>query len=345
MNANTVFEVIGKELNISRYAGESTRMLHARVAYSALGMWIKTLSAAQTKEEDFLSKASLHRKVATIIHNFIKVDHELAKWFYPSEKSNPENIIRDVLLRCGNIIEQGFDSKICCEAKKNVRIDDTSALIIGYSSAGEFDFVTGLACVVNGNFKGVKNDLNDEFQIPLLNAKNQLEIAEKRAKWEKLNKIDNLEFFDPTRKKVLSSCWIPFLPLVSNQIYIARSRYTFGMHDYFLAKRENGTNFISNISEYSRNPMIRDTQRLLYAVKSVYGVSASALVERGLEYSIWHFWSKLPPAEEAVLRYIGWPLENIDNPKNEFVIRNEFSALIESIGKNLDIKMEEGTHE
>lgn len=345
MNKDFTFEIIGKELNIPKYACEDTVQYHARITYSAIGMWIRMLSATQSKETKPWSKSALHRKISEVLQSYIRIDSELVHWFYPNGTSNPIKILRNTLFRAGDLIECGFDSRVKCANERIIPFSDTQAFITGYQSSFQLNHSAGLACTIKGDFECTTDFLSNNFQIPLSSAEMQLKQVSKTAKWEKVESIDNYEIFDPTRKKILSSCWVRFLPMASNQLYIARSQYSFGMYDYQLIKYENNIYYRSSMSAFSQHELVRDTQRLLYAYKAIYGHPATVLVDKLDKYTIWHFWSKLPPAEEFFLRYIGWPLENIENTKNEYLIRNEFSYLVETIVKNLNIEMEEHIHE
>jgi len=344
MNTKSAFDSIGRELNIKRFGDESAECFHARVAYSALGFWSRMLASTQNKGENGVLKSSFHRKMSTTIHNFIEMDNDLNSWFYPSENSNPANILRNTFLRMGDIVEFGFDGRVCCAPRKSIHISDDLSIIQGYIQADEVDYVSGLAGVVCE--KAVATPIiSEKFGIPITNSEDLLQSFQRRIKWEKIDNIDNYEIFDPCRNKVLSACWSKFLPLVPNQPYMARRQYSFGVYDYLFIKQAENNYYVAAISDFSQNELIRDTQRILYALKDVYGKRASATINQMETYSVIHFWSKLPPAEECLFRYIGWPLENIDNPKNEYIVRNEFMDCIRFVTNNLAIEMEIHTYE
>jgi len=339
MNAKSAFDMIGRELNIQKYADESEEGFHVRVAYSAMGFWSRMLASTQNKGEKGILKSTFHRKISAIIQNYVEMDNYLNDWFYPSENSNPENILRDTFLRMGDIVEFGFDGKICCAPRKSIQLLDGLSINQGYVQADENDFVSGLACVCREDTVATAI-MNAEFGIPIYNADELIRTLHKKNKWEAIEDIDNYEIFDPSRNKVLSACWTKYLPLVSSQIYMARRQYSFGVYDYLFIKQVEDRYYVASISNFSQNELVRDTQRILYAFKDVYGKRATAVIEQGMEYSVVHFWSKLPPAEECLLRYIGWPLENIENPKNEYIVRNEFMDCVKWVAKNLAIEME-----
>lgn len=345
MNTKTAFVAIGKELNIARYEKESLNQYHARIAYSAVGMWLRMFAAIGTDENIGLSKTKLHRRISNIINNFSQIEPSLAEWFYPDESSNPENLMRDTLLRAGDLIECDFDSTICCGTRKQIAVEERVILLKGNILVTDVETTSGLAVIVSEKSFPNKAELFEEFDIPVTNPKQLIELSTKNNKWCKLDSIDNYEIFDHSRNKVFSACWLKFLPLKESQIYIARRQYSYGVYEYQYIKQEAEIYYVSSFSEYEQDEHIRCTQRLLYAFKAVFGEKAKAVIKKGKLYSTFHFWSKLPPAEESFLRYIGWPLTDIENRKNEFVIRNEFFDVTVELINNLGMEMELCTNE
>ena len=345
MNTDAAFGAIAKDLNIIKYASESSSSFRARIAYSAVGMWIRMFAASSPESDGGLSKSLIHRKSSSIIKNFVRMDKDLEKWFYPSEATNPENIMRNVLLRSGDLCEGGFDGKVKCMSTKVMSISSEAKVATGYINPSNVKIMSGLSCIPSNNNHPSTGTLLDLFHIPFVPAEDLINKSRQNAHWSKIGALDNYEIFDPSRKKVLSSCWSKFLPLNPSQVYMARRQYSFGVFDYQLLKMENDSYLVSSFSDYEQNEFVRDTQRLLYALKAVYGTPTTAICEIEQTHAVFHFWSKLPPAEDFLLRYIGWPLENIENAKSEFVVRKEYVDLVKAITKNLNIKVEEHRHE
>lgn len=345
MDRRSALMLIGKQMNIPRCSIESDKMYHARITYSALGMWMRMFAATANQDGAVLSKGALHRKVSLILHNFIELDRDIAEWYFPSNSSNPIKSIRSTLLRSGDLISQGFNSGIGCSSTSLIPFSKRDMFIRGYVSPTSVKYAAGLACVAPNRSENLYNILTQLFNIPLETAHQQIEAIKASVKWQKIENVDKYEFFDPRKKAVFSSCWTRFLPLCPGEIYVSRYQFSFGVFEYQMTKIENETYYVAPFSSYSQHDTIRETQRLLYAVKSEYGVNAAALAERGSIYTIWHFWSRLPPAEEALLQYIAWPLENVDNTKNEYLIRNELNFLLEEMAANLNIDIEERSYE
>lgn len=340
MNTMTAFAIIGNELNIVRYEKESFEQYHARIAYSAVGMWFRMFAAMSTEGKIGPSKSKLHRRISSIIKIFTQVDPCLVKWFYPDKNSNPENHMRDILLRAGDLVECDFDNTISCGMRKDISIDPKVVLKKGNILVSDVEIMSGLATIAYEKTIANKDELFELYGIPVIDPKKLIAKCTEKNKWEKLECIDNHEIFDHSRNKVLSACWTKFLPLDEKQIYISRRQYSFGVYDYQYIRQEAGGYYISPISDYEQDEHVRNTQRLLYAFKAVFGKKAKVIIEKQKQYSIFHFWSKLPPAEESFFRYIGWPLGDIENKKNEFVIRNEFWGITIDIINNLGVEME-----
>lgn len=345
MNTKTAFTAIGNELNIVRYEEESLKQYHARIAYSAVGMWIRMFAAISADGKNGLSKSKLHRRISNIIKNFAQADPNLLQWFYPDDNSSPENQMRDILLRAGDLVEYDFDNTISCGMKKDISISPQVILTKGNILVTDVEMMSGLTTIAYKKTIANRDEVFAIYGIPVTNPEQLIRKCTEKNKWEKLECIDNHEIFDHSRNKILSACWSKFLPLNEKQIYISRRQYSYGAYDYQYIKQEAGTYYVSSISDYEQDEHIRNTQRLLYAFKAVFGKKAKVSVEKRKQYSIFHFWSKLPPAEESFLKYIGWPLEDIENKKNEFVIRNEFFDVTVDIINNLGMEMELCTNE
>jgi len=340
MGCNSIFLAIAEQLNINKYHGESNTQYHARIVYSALSFWARLIVATETLENGELSKAALHRKISSILQNFLSVDPNLSEWFFPEASSSPENLIRDTPLRSGDFLESDYDSHLAISSPRKYAINSTTAIQLGYVPISNVLFSSGLACVTHASGQENASDLLEEFSIPKETSADRINHALQKARWEKVDSVDFYEIFDVNRTSVFSSCWTRFLPLKDSQIYVARRQFSFGVFEYCMLQRKNNDYYIAVASSYSQHESIRETQRLLYATKAIYGMRAAASVDHYSQYSIWHFWSKLPPAENALMRYIACPLENINNPKNEFIVRKEFDYVVEAIAHNLDLEIE-----
>ncbi len=256
MKTETAFVAIGNDLNIVKYERESVKQYHARIAYSAVGMWIRLFAAINTEERIGISKAKLHRRISDIIGNFLQIEPVLAEWFYPDANSNPENQIREILLREGDLVECDFANTICCGQRKQMSINNRWMLLKGNFLVTDVEMTSGLAALIYEKTTPNIMELFKAFDIPTNNPEEMIKLISRKNDWEKIENIDNHEIFDHSRNKVFSACWSKYLPLVESQIYIARRQYSYGVYDYQYIKREAENYYISSFSDYEQDENI-----------------------------------------------------------------------------------------
>lgn len=336
-------KIISKSLHIDRYDFEAKESFDARCIYSAIKMWICVLSA-QSSDDNYISKVSIHRKTKQILDTYLKRFCYLGDWFYPQKSSNPVNEIRDILICAGEINEVGFESQIGLAPLEYLNVDTKYSLVLGSIEVSSEGQMSGLAQIID--YQSDEDlDLFDRFGIFPKSSNELLQEVISHARWESLNHINSYEFFDCRLNKVFSSCWVNSIGIDEGKYYMARHQYSYGAYDYGLVKRQNDKYYIYRFHDFYQNEQVRYTQRLMFALKALYGTKVTIRVDRYKGCDLWHFWSKLPPAEDNLLRYIGWPVEKIDNPKNEFIVSKALAGIVYKLAENLNVKVEEYIHE
>ena len=322
--------LIGKRLGIQSYSGELPLQYLARIAYSAISCWILEMVSSDLHElEDglmYYTKTKVHRDAGKVLASFLAINQSLNELFYPSENSDPINIIREPLLKGGILIDVGFQSQIALAKEMQ------------FMSSGLVYKATGLCPNLESDNKTTILSFLEHLNIDEDDYAHFLKRYVDNAKWEKIIDDEKYEYFDVHNNQVFSNCWKPTPPKGSDEVFMARKQLSYGVFEYKLMRFKGETLLYSILSEFAQNESVRETQRLLYSLKAVYGIRAHANIERKEQYSIWHFWSKLPPAMDIFLRLIGWPLETIENKKNEYVIRNEYYDLVSRLAKRLGIE-------
>lgn len=344
MDKNAALKRICDSLKISRYEAETDQLFLSRLLYSALGMWCFTFAGQGEKEDELLTKGDLHRQLAKVLDTYTLSYPFIIGWFTRNNNFDAINSIRDTLLRSGDLCEYGFGSKVCISEPTNLQYTGDRALFLGRVDIPKTGEAAGLAWIINSEGQCDLDLIFERFGIPSKSSSDFLKECLNYAKWNELSNIDSYEIFDYKRNAVFSACWAKHLPMEAGIVYLTRRQLSFGPFEYGLITQKEKRMYCYKLPEVYQNEQIRDTQRLLYALKSCYKENARATVEHYEVVSIWHFWSKLPPAEENLLRYIGWPLQDIVNTKNEYVVRNEFAEIMQRIVNNLGIQLEENHH-
>ena len=344
MSRRELTATLSRDLSITKYTGESDKEFASRLTYTALGLWARFLASIPDnsgKPIGNVSKSAHHRKLVEYLHRFLSVYDDIEGYF---QDDDPIALIRSPLFASMDLHEVGFDSRITAGKPSKLSLDDTHALLIGITQIPPRSCSSGLAFLAPMIADSSPENFLAHWNIPQHSAESFLNEAIKTAKWEEAKALRDYEFFDVNRQGILSSCWAQFLNL-SEHPCVARKKLAYGRPEYYLVKQEAETIWISSFSEFAQNEVIRETQRVLYAMKARSRSKVVVNVDVYQNYSIWHFWSRLPPQEERLLRYIGWPKNNITNRTSEFVIRNEFNSIASLIANNLGIIKKETRYE
>ena len=345
MSKREIASVLSRDLSIYKYTGESDKEYYSRLSYSALGMWARFLASCTDESsnvEGNIHKGSHHRKLTEILKRYQDIFDDLMDYYLDDD---PITLLRAPLFASKDLVEIGFDSRIAIGERINIDVDRFLAISISDAVLYKGSFASGLANVFLTNRpQSAIPDFLSYWQVPQARASQILDDYIANANWEVFSITNDFEFFDKHRKGTLSTCWIQTCPITETPSII-RKKPMFGKSEYYLVKRKNDVVYAAKFSEFDQNDEIRVTQRLLYAMKETGRNKCIANVDVYRQCSIWHFWSKLPPQEEKLLRYIGWPKNGITNHTREFVVRNEFNALLTFISDNLGIIRKEIRHE
>lgn len=344
MSRREITAALSRDLSITKYAGESDKDYLSRLTYTALGLWARFLAScpdSSGKSAGNISKSAHHRKLAEYLQRFLLIYEDIEEYY---QDDDPVACIRNPLLGAMDLNEIGFDSRLSVGEYRALSVDHSHAIAIGISQVPPASCSSGLSFLAPTTVDILTEDFLAHWDIPESSAESVLDEILKNAKWEPTSTLKDCEFFDANRQGILSSCWAQFVNL-SKGPCVVRKKLAYGRPEYFLVKREEDTIFTASFSEFSQNEPIRETQRILYAMKARGRSKAIVNVDIYQQYSIWRFWSKLPPQEERLLRYIGWPKNNITNRTSEFVIRNEFNNIVSLIASNLGIVKKETRYE
>jgi len=344
MSRREITAALSRDLSITKYAGESDKDYLSRLTYTALGLWARFLAScpdSSGKSAGNISKSAHHRKLAECLHRFLLIYEDIEEYY---QDDDPVARIRNPLFGAMDLNEIGFDSRLSVGECRALSVDHSHAIAIGISQVPPASCSSGLSFLAPTTVDALTEDFLAHWDIPESSAESVLDEILKNAKWEPTSTLKDCEFFDANRQGTLSSCWAQFANL-SKDPCVVRKKLAYGRPEYFLVKREEDTIFTASFSEFSQNEAIRETQRILYAMKARGRSKAIVNVDIYQQYSIWRFWSKLPPQEERLLRYIGWPKNNITNRTSEFVIRNEFNNIVSLIACNLGIVKKETRYE
>lgn len=341
MGKREIIAKLSDDLNIARYGAESETAFILRLTYSAMGHWARFLAAYNdnnNRSSGNIYKSTHHKRLTDSLKNYRDVFNEISEYY---DNEDAVNLIRLPLFLGGDLVETGFDSRIAIS--NNPYFGETTSNNVQHASKNTIS--SGMFSMNSEGYDNIKNDVFlEQFSIPTTSAMSILDERLSCASWEKIANLENYEVFDDSRKGVLSNCW-SYSQVKTNGTYLVRKKLSYGPFEYAIVKKENNEIFLAKFSEIEQSNLIKLPQRMMYGFKTKGSNPYVINVDIYKEYSIWHFWSKLPPQEEGFLRYIGWPLNNIENRTNEYVVRNEFNNLLQQISDNLGLVREEIKHE
>ena len=343
MSRREITATISRDLGILKYSGETEAEYISRLTYSSLGSWARFLAAypdGTSKPIGNIYKAAHHRRLVDILNRFILIYDEIGEYYADDDAVAR---IRLPLLASKDLNEVGFESRIAIGDSHTMIGGQNCIIQIAVPQIPTGYVASGLAYISANKTEADSDEFLSTWGIPNCSALDQLETILEHAKWENFSFSDSFELFDVNRKGTLSTCWVP-LKTIKNDICIIRKKLSYGQYEYYLASGVSGAQ-VCKFGDFSQNEVFRETQRLLYALKAKGGNKLTVNVDVYQQYSVWHFWSKLPPQEERLLRYIGWPKNGIVNRTNEYVVRNEFNSILNLITNNLGVIRKEVYHE
>ena len=239
----------------------------------------------------------------------------------------------------------GFDSRVSVAIQNALYVDAGIVVEAAFQQFPEKAVASGLAALkATHRSIDTSKTLLEEFGVPEIYAKSILDARIRDAFWEQVLSLEDYEYFDSNRKGVLSSCWVQSYVL-TNVPCLVRRKTSLGPYEYGMAKQANAGLYLSRFTEFEQSDQVRAPQRMIYGFKASSRNRCTTNVDIYKNYSVWRFWSKLPPQEEHLLRYIGWPAGNIENRTNEYVVRNELNDLLRQVSDNLGLIREEIQHE
>ena len=281
MDKTSFFLQVAKDLSIIPYTDETKTQFFSRISYSAIGMWARMLAATSDSSDDLsgnISKNVFHRKLSAIIARYSNMDEGVSSFFCLTEDASAENAIRDVLLRSGDLVEIGFPARLAISPTKKMSINDANiSVLIGTIFDYKSNCISsGLSVLLASDNTGKMPDYSSYFSKKFYqNAESVVLGYVKKAKWELVENLADYEIFVPNRNGVISSCWEQ-LKSTSDDFYsVARLPLSYGGFDYRLIKQSSNKKYISRLPDYAQLDFIRDTQRLLYGMKSLSGKERS----------------------------------------------------------------------
>lgn len=340
-----IINLINCDLKIRRYEGEVEDQFIARVIYSALGVWIRTVTLdKEILGDDFaevgVSKIHINNRCKPFLDNMIEIFPSTRKWFYPEGNTrNPISITRERLFNIQEIINSGFATSLALPSYNECFVEDGVILTRGMKKDNSL-ISTGL-----GQIKISKkscNNMDSVFAFYNIENKISRDIIEQYLSVVKWRKIDEFtgEIFDIYSKKSFSNSWSTDLKLRNNEV----SLYKYGIKDFGLIKMIEEEIYMCQIDTYLIDKY--EIRRFMYVFRENIGNKVVAKYKKyeGERVVKLRLFNALPQKELDIIMLLGWPIRNI-NDTNNMIFNEKVWAIVSEILTNLGIELEEEINE
>ena len=342
----SIIDLIAKDLKIKRYNEEKIENYRARVIYSAIGIWIRTVTLDEDTFYDNYSKPGVSKihiknKVTPFLENILEFYPEVLNWFKYTKGKGVIEIIRDRLYKAGELVDVGYETDLSLPIYEECSLNDEYKIIRGMS-IDKFNKIIGLGQI---NINNKNENENDIFEFLGLCNKSSEEILEEylnNAIWSESQGKD-YEYFNKYSKKTLSKCWEKEYYLKDDDITLYRNFSNVYSSEYGFVKRKDNKLYFSYITNYFISQ--HEIRRFMYALKKKSNISILSYFKHYDESEL--TWLKLnnmlPSKEYNILMLIGWPKYNIEDGFN-FIIDRSCWCFVEKMLNNLGIILEESNY-
>jgi len=336
-------EIIAQGMGISRFSCEDENGYIARVLYSAISEWMKTVVLDRSIEvegeywdakDTHYTKHHVTRKCNIILSTYLNLYPDVIKWFYPMDNSDiqPTKKIQERLEFSGFLVS-GRDNTIQLPPDKHAKIAEDLYLLRG-TSFGKHGEIHGLGWYVDRISEQDVYSLEELFLIPQIDAKDTvLEYSRFAEEKYTMNPTisDVRRYFDPLSGRVFSESWEQAL---SHPWEL--TVYRNNIFDYGLAKHENGEIYTLAFPDHLIK--IEDIRRFMYGLRYLSNNQEHATITVYNDAIKIRLNSFLPGREGMLFYMIAWPVRNILD-RTEFITSPVFLPIITKLLENLNIKV------
>ena len=232
-----LLKTMSKDLGIIHFRNESIEQFKRRVLYSALACWIKTSSAdcpiGNTDDKFGVSRRHVFDRCSAVLEEMLKRFPECKSYFDDSDalEDHPVSILRDRLLRHGELVNVGFKTDIAMAKSSQTLLSKNLYCIKGDLIPPNMKY-SGIAVIE----EIIKEDTTTSKEA-IQTVDDWVKQYIRNAWW----KTDRLpvaaEFFNPYKKAQNNhSCWQPMQPKPILGVVFARLPIRNNQFEYFLYK-------------------------------------------------------------------------------------------------------------
>lgn len=298
--------LMSTDMNIQQYIGESDIEFAQRIIYSAMACWIKAacldrdLSLEGTK--DGISKKHITERCTDIIDRILNRIPELKPWFYNEKSDSPVKLIRERLIKSGDISNIGFDTDMTISQEKVKAVSHDIEQICGVFFGSRI-FYSGVSALQKSN-----QPLKMERMIP----STEWFKAYCMDSWWKSGAItaESKEFFDcDSLGEPNHSRWIFTEIETSQKVRLVRIPINKYMYEYYLEKTQNGIWHHHKIDPFLLE--IGEHRRIMLVLRKMANHPARVYLRRYCDHIKINIRVHLPQKEQSFLESYAWPSRSI----------------------------------
>lgn len=323
------------DLGIEKFENENEFQYIERILYSAIACHIKAASIDCPLTEGLNSSNGVSRryvsdKCSEIMEQILSLYSECKIWFDTDcEKEKAVNIIRERLLRHGDLVNVGFDTNIALAKYHYTQLTE------------RIGTVKGTILQQGNNYSGIATICKTSSTQPIVSS---IQTVDKwidefiHCAWwanAELSK-DSVQYFNPLKKSVNNLCWQDSLPTQSNKVVLARRTVNKSLYEYFLYKPSE--NKIHRIDPFLKEQ--GEHRRFMIGLKAMNGNPVSVYEKRFFDHVLLKLKTYLPRKETTLLESYAWPYNSILD-KLEWNMSFEVWEYIKPYMTGVGLKIEE----
>ena len=265
---------------------------------------------------------------------------EIQIWICGGHGDNNPNIradlireLREKMLSSGELLEvdEARNIGLPVYAKKVCTKDYSRVYGLSGNATNKYEYVGITRVYRTPNFEN-EIKLCEDIDIEKL-----LGELYKTATWNKMQSVDNYEFFNPYSKKPPYQSWADSIPN-SDKYILARTSLYNRMHEYCLIKKEEG-GFSNSLLMQTLTEWKEERRIILALRKNVNNPMQADYTNKGEVY-ILKLFCGLPLREQIAMNTFCWPLNSMGDKYN-YVIPNFIWENVRIILNNMGITLRE----
>lgn len=301
-----LIKAMSTDMKIQQYNAESDNEFAQRIIYSAMACWIKAVcldrDISSGAKKDGISKKHITERSTDILECILKRIPEIRTWFYVEDADSPIKIIRERLIKNGDISNIGFDTDMTISQKKTIAICNCIEQVCGVFFEPKI-FYSGVSALQKCNQPSVAETMESSTEW--------FKEYCKDSWWESgAIKADSKEFFDcDSTGEPNHSRWIFTGMDTSQKVRFARIPANRNMYEYYLEKLQNEMWYHHKIDPFLIE--MGEHRRIMLTLRKMANHPAHVYIKHYSDHIQINLRVHLPQKEQSIFESFAWPSRSI----------------------------------